>query len=156
VTTTPGLDERSPLYGYDGGFVVFEREDALFRLDVGSDRPRRLTSGFKKCRAPRLRPDGRIVFAWSLDKTFGLDVVGADGEGRETLCEGSVSYRTVAPSLDGRYLATTFSFDLAFRLRDALRASRPEEIRLLDARGAPLGTLVSAWVNRHHSPCWLP
>lgn len=156
LTATAGLDERSPLYGYDGGFVVFEREDALFRLDAGTEHPRRLTAGFKKCRAPRLRPDGRIVFAWSLDKTFGLDVVGADGEGRETLSEGSVSYRTVAPSLDGRYLATTFSFDLAFQLRDALRARRSEEIRLLDARGAPLGTLVGAWLYRHHSPCWLP
>ncbi len=156
LTRTPGLDERSPLYGYDAGFVVFEREDALFRLEAGSDRPRRLTSGFKKCGAPRLRPDGRFVFPWSLEKSFGIDVIAPDGEQRETLSEGSVSYRVVTPSRDGRYLAATFGFDLEFRWRDALRSRRSEEIRLLDARGAPLGTLAGSWLSRDHSPCWLP
>jgi hypothetical protein len=131
------------------------REDSLFRLDLADKRTHRLTSGFKKCRRPAWLPDGRVVYAWSLDKRHGIEVSDVDGKHPETLVEGSVFYRTVAPAPDGRHLAATFTFDLAFHPQDALRPAKGEEIRLLDARGEPLGVLVASWLHAHHSPCWV-
>jgi len=156
LTQTPGLAEESPLYGADGRFVLFVREENIFRLDLGDDHPRRLTGGFKKCRAPARLPDGRVVFAWSLAKVHGLDRMDADGKNRETLAEGSVFYRTLAPSPDGRFIAATYTFDLAFQPSAALRMRQTEELRLLDARGAPIGTLASSWRFANAAPSWGP
>jgi len=156
LTQTDGLDEESPVYSYDGSFVVFVRQDGLYRLDLNDHRPsRRLTSGFKRYRAPRLLPDGAFIAPWSLDKTHGIDVISGEGEILKTLCEGSIYYEDVAPSPDGRFLAATFGFDLSFTLRDALRPRNSREIRVIDDEGRARGTLVASWRNAYHSPCWL-
>jgi Tol biopolymer transport system component len=156
LTETPGLDEQSPVFAPDGLFVVFAREEGLYRLDLKDQRTRRLTSGFRKCRKPQFLPDGRLLHAWSLDKRHGIDRTDGDGRNQETLVGGTVFYRTLAPSPDGRHLAATFTFDLAFHAGDTLRPHKGEEIRLLGARGEPLGILVGSWLHAHHSPCWLP
>jgi len=155
LTQTDGLDERSPVYGYNGSFVVFVREDGLFRLDLAGGTPRRLTSGFKRYRAPRLLSDGRFVAPWSLGKAHGIDILTADGQLRGTIGEGTIYYESAAPSPDGRFLAATFGYDLSFTLRDALRPRGSREIRALDLDGRALGALVTSWRHAHHSACWL-
>jgi hypothetical protein len=71
-----------------------------------------------------------------------------------TLAEGPVFYRTVAPSPDGRFLAATFTYDLAFRPLEALLSSHGEQVHLLDASGRPLATLEGSWRHADHSPDW--
>ena len=143
VTLTKGLDETEPALSPDGSFVVFVREDNLFRQELETGRTRRLTGGFRKTRAPRFRADGRLLCLWAQDKQFGIDVLDADGKNRETLSVGTTCYRNLTPSPDGRYFAATFSFDLGFHPLDALRLRHVEAIHLLDARGnflAPPGS----------------
>lgn len=154
LTSTNGLDEHSPAVSPDGAFVVFVRDETIYRLDVESRATKRLTGGFRRTRAPRFLPSGRLVFLWSLDKDYGIDVMDADGKGRETLSQGPVFYRTVAPSPDGRYLAATFSFDLGFHPAEALKLRQTEEVRLLDSRGGPLAALARSWRHSNHSPDW--
>jgi len=164
LTETPGLDEEAPIFGPGDGCVVFVREDNLFRVDLAAQRPqaqmkdfrsRRLTGTFKKSRAPRLLPSGRLLCLWSEGKSYGIDVLDADGKNRETLTQGSVHYRSVAPSPDGRFLLATFSFDLRFHPADILRRQR-EELHLLDARGAPIGVVDRSWSAASHSADWRP
>jgi Tol biopolymer transport system component len=154
LTRTLGLDETSPVVSPDGSFVVFEREEGLVRLDLEGGRSRRLTTGFRKLRFPRFLPSGRIAALWSEGKRFGIEVMDADGKGRETLVDGTVSYRSLAPSPDGRFLAATWAFDLSFRPADALKPRQTEEVRLLDARGAPLTVLAGSASHSNHSPSW--
>jgi Tol biopolymer transport system component len=154
LTLTPGLDETSPVFGPDGSYVVFARQDNLMRTDLADGRTRRLTGGFRKMREPRFLPSGRLLALWSQEKEYGIDVMDGDGKNRETLWQGSVSYRTIAPSPDGRFLAATYTFDLRFHPADALKLRHTEEVRLLDDRGRPLATLARSWRHANHSPEW--
>jgi Tol biopolymer transport system component len=154
LTSTPGLDEVSPVFGPDGTFVVFVRQDNLFRLDLPAGRTRRLTGGFRKFRCPRFASAGRLLCLWSEDKKYGIDIMDATGKNQETLAQGPVYYRSLTPSPDGRFLATTFTFDLSFEPSDALKLRQTEDVRLLDARGNPMGTLARSWRFANHSPDW--
>lgn len=154
LTQSRGLDDQSPTVSPDGTFVVFVREDNLWRVSLGDGHVLRLTGGFKKSRAPRFLSSGRIVCLWSEGKTHGLDVLDADGRNRETLWQGHVFYRTLAPAPDGRYFAATFTYDLQFHPAAALRMRQPEEVRLLDAGGRPLARLEYSWRHANHSPDW--
>lgn len=154
ITLTRGLDETEPVLSPDGAFVVFVREDNLFRQELENGRSRRLTGGFKKTRAPRFRTDGRLLCLWAQGKQFGIDVLDADGKNRETLSVGTARYRNLTPSPDGRYFAATFSFDLRFHPIDALRPRHVEAIHLLDAGGHFLAPLVQAFGDSNHSPEW--
>lgn len=156
LTVTPGLDESEPVFGPDGTFVVFVREDGLVRLDLADGRTRRLTAGFRRVRAPHFRPDGRLLCLWTQDKQFGLDVLNADGKERQTLSTGSAAYRTLASSPDGRYLVATFDYDLRFHPSQALRLRQTEELHLLDAQGRPLGRLLHSWRHSYRSAIWVP
>ncbi|HWX23469.1 MAG TPA: hypothetical protein VN083_00440, partial [Vicinamibacteria bacterium] len=93
---------------------------------------------------------------WSEGKRYGIDVMERSGKNRETLVQGSVCYRTVSPSPDGRYLVGTFVFDLRFDPADALKLRQTEEVRLLDAQGHLLGALERSWRYANHSPEWAP
>ena len=154
LTRTLGLDETLPVVSPDGGFVVFEREEGLVRLELEGVRSRRLTTGFRKLRGPCFLPSGRIACVWSEGKRYGIEVMDADGKGRETLVDGTVCYRSLAPSPDGRFLAATYAFDLGFHPADALRSRQTQEVRLLDARGASLAVLASSASHSNHSPAW--
>jgi Tol biopolymer transport system component len=155
LTATPGFDEAQPVVSGDGAALTFLRGEHVFRLTLADGRVKRLTSGFRQYRALRLLPSGRLLALWSQDKQFGMDAMDADGANRETLSQGSVFYRSVAPSPDGRYLAATFTFDLGFHPLDAL-VGRTEELRLLDARGRELGVLARSWRRANHSAAWGP
>ena len=147
-------DDASPSASRDGTFVVFVREEHLMRVDLADGRVRRLTGGFKRERSPRFLPSGRIVCAWSEGKRHGLDVIDAEGKGRETLAEGGAFYRTIAPSPDGRFFAATLTWDAGFRPLDALLGAQPEQVRLLDASGHDLAGLESSRRHANHSPDW--
>ena len=149
LTRSDHLDETSPSYSPDGTSIAFVRGDNVYRLFPADGSIRRLTGGFRLVREARFLPSGRLVCLWSQGKQFGLDAMDADGGNRETLSQGTAYYRTVAPSPDGRYLAATFSWE-----SDGLRFRQREEVRLLDARGQPLGTLVRPAGSGTHSPHW--
>jgi Tol biopolymer transport system component len=149
LTRTDHLDETSPSFSPDGTSVAFVRGDNVYRLILSDGSIRRLTGGFRLVRQARFLPSGRLLCLWSQGKQFGLDAMDADGGSRETLSQGTAYYRTLAPSPDGRYLAATFSYE-----SDALRFGQREQVRLLDARGQPIGTLVGASGNGTHSPHW--
>lgn len=153
LTSSSGFDEISPLVSRDGTAVIFLRADSLFRLELKSGRIKRLTGGFRRYRTGRLLPSGRLLALWTQDKQYGMDVMDTDGGNRQTLSEGSVFYRNVAASPDGRYLAATFSFDLGFHPLEALRR-QSEQIHLLDANGRRLGVLGRSWRSGNHSPDW--
>ena len=154
LTDTPGLDETQPVFTPGGDAVVCVREHNLYRVELADARSRRLTGGFKRVRSPRFLPSGRLLFLWTEQKLYGIDVIDADGKARETLWQGRVYYRTVAPSPDGRFLVATFTFDLAFHPAQALKLRQTEEVRLLDARGHELAALARAWRHSNHSPDW--
>jgi len=149
LTRTDHLDETSPSFSPDGTSIAFVRGDNVYRLAVAGGSLRRLTGGFRLVRQVRFLPSGRLLCLWRQDKQFGIDAMDADGNNRETLSQGTAYYRTVAPSPDGRYLAATFSYE-----SDALRFRQREEVRLLDARGQSLGTLVKSSGAGTHSPHW--
>lgn len=154
LTETRGLDDTSPAVSPDGSFVVFVREDHLWRVSLVDGRTNRLTGGFRKSRAPRFLPSGRLVCLWSEGKQHGIDRLDADGKNRETLWQGPIYYRTITPSPDGRFLAATFTYDLAFHPRDALKLRQTEELRLLDEHGRPLAILERSGRYHNHSPDW--
>jgi Tol biopolymer transport system component len=149
LTRTDHMDETSPSYAPDGASIAFVRGDNVYRLFPSDGSIRRLTGGFRLVRQARFLPSGRLLCLWSQGKVFGMDAMDADGGNRETLSQGTAYYRTVASSPDGRYLAATFSYE-----SDALRFRQREEVRLLDARGQPLGTLVGSSGSGTHSPHW--
>jgi Tol biopolymer transport system component len=155
LTLTPGLDESSPVFGPGGSFIVFVREDSLFRMDLSDGATRRITRGFRLMREPHFLPSGRLLAFWSERKSFGLDAMDADGKGRETLSEGSTYYRTFAPSPDGRFLLGTYRYDLGFHPLDALKPRQTEEIHLLDVAGRSIAPVVSSWRHTNHSPSWI-
>jgi Tol biopolymer transport system component len=154
ITLTPGADEASPVFAPDGSFVVFVRQDNLARVDLADGRTRRLTGGFRRMRQPRFLPSGRLLALWRQDRQYGIEAMGGDGKNRETLSQGVILYRTVAPSPDGRFLVATFTFDQSFHPADALKLRQTEELRLLDARGSALATLARSWRHTNHSPEW--
>jgi Tol biopolymer transport system component len=154
LTDTPGLDETAPAFSPLDGAVVFVREDGLFRIDPKDGKPRRLTAGFKKTRCPRFLPSGRLICLWNEGKQYGIDVMDPDGKNRETLAQGPVYYRTVAPSPDGRFLAATFTFDLGFHPLDLLKLRQTEEVRLLELSGGAVTPLARSWLHASHSPDW--
>jgi hypothetical protein len=154
LTETRGLDETSPRFTPNGEHVMFVREDGLFRLSLKDGRAQRLTTGFRKYRDPRFLPSGRLVALWSEDKRYGFEAMDEDGRNRETLAETTVFYRSFAPSPDGRHLAATFTFDLAFRPEDALRPGKTEAVHLLDERGRFVAVLERSARYGSHSPEW--
>lgn len=155
LTLTPGLDESSPVFSPKGTFIVFVREDNLFRMDLSDGATRRITGGFRLMREPRFLPSGRLLALWSQGKQFGLDAMDADGKNRETLSETSTYYRTFAPSPDGRYLLATYRFDLGFHPIEALKLRQTEEVHLLDVAGRSIAPVVSSWRSTNHSPSWV-
>ena len=152
LTDTRGLDETGPRFSPDGRYVVFLREDGVFRIALADGRAHRLTSGFRKFREPRFLPSGRLLVLWTEGKVYGFDTMDIDGKNRETLSQGTAYYRSVAPSPDGRYLAATFTFDLAFSPRDAFR--KLEEVHLLDAQGRFVAVVERSSRYASHSPEW--
>jgi Tol biopolymer transport system component len=156
ITLTGALEETSPVYGPDGTFVVFVRQDNLVRMDLGSGRTRRLTGGFRRMRQPRFLPTGLLLALWREDKRFGIDVMEEDGKNRVTLAQGSTFYRTVGPSPDGRFFVATYTFDLGFHPIEALKPRPTEEVRLLDGQGRAVATLARSWRHSSHSPEWAP
>ena len=154
LTQSRGLDDQAPTVSPDGTYVVFVREDNLWRVSLADGHTSRLTGGFKKSRAPRFHPSGRILCLWTEGKVQGIDVLDADGKNRETLWQGAIYYRRLVPSPDGRYFAATFSYDMGFHPADAFRTRQTEEVRLLDARGHPLSRLEYSWRYDNHSPDW--
>ncbi|HKC10537.1 MAG TPA: hypothetical protein VKI41_00615 [Vicinamibacteria bacterium] len=154
LTQTRGLDDTAPVFSPDGSFVVFVREDNLFRVGLADGRTARLTGGFKRSRCPHFLPSGRLLCLWSEGKNYGIDVLDADGRNRETLTQGSVYYRSLVPSPEGRYLAATFTFDLRFHPAQALKLRQTEEVHLLDARGSFLRDLERSWRYASHSASW--
>lgn len=148
LTRTPH-QETEAVFTPDGTALVYVREERLFRLDLATGEARPLTRGFRAMRCPRFLPDGRLVALWTEDKTFGIDVIEADGSSRETLAQGTEYYRTIAPSPEGRYMAA----GMAFRT-DALRLRQTESVVLLDARGRRLATLAESWRSATGSPFW--
>lgn len=154
LTLTPGLDESAPQFCPDGSCVVFVRQDSVFRLDLAERRTRRLTGGFRRMRQPRFLSSGRLLCLWTQEKLHGIDVMDVDGRNQETIWQGSVYYRNVAPSPDGRFLAATYTFDLRFQPLEALRLRRVEELRLLDWRGNVIAALASSSRHANHSPDW--
>jgi len=154
LTDTPHLDESQPVFSPDGRAVVFVREDSLYRLDRPEGRARRIAGGFRRVRSPRFLPDGRVLFLWVEAKEYGIDTIDLDGKGRETLATGTEYYRTVAPSPDGRYLAATFAFDLAFHPLEALKLQQRDELRLLDRQGTRLAELAGSWRYANHTADW--
>ena len=156
LTESRGLAYEAPRFSPDGAFVFAVREDHVFRIALADGRPSRVTSGFRKYRSPRFLPSGRLLALWTQEKQFGIDVMDPDGKNRETLSQGTVLYRSVAPSPDGRYLAASFSYDLEFHPAEALRVRKTQEVRLLDAQGRVLGPLARSWSQSNHSPDWGP
>jgi Tol biopolymer transport system component len=154
LTSTRGLDETSPCFSPDGAHVVFVREDAVFRISLADGRTQRLTHGFRRFRKPRFLPSGRLLVLWSEEKRFGLDAMDVDGRNGETLSEGTAYYRSITASPDGRYLAATLTYDLAFRPQDAFRPRKTEEIHLLDERGRFVAVLDRSSRHSSHSPEW--
>lgn len=154
LTDTKGLDESEPVFSPDGSWVVFVREDNLYRVEVAGGRPRRIAGGLRKTRAPRFLADGRLSCLWREEKSFGLDVFDEELKNRQTLWQGPTYYRTVFPSPDGRFFAATYTFDLSFHPLDALRPRQVEDVRLLDAKGELLAPLVASLRSSNHSPQW--
>jgi Tol biopolymer transport system component len=147
-------DDLEPAPSPDGAFVVFVRDHHLMRVDLADGKVRRLTGGFKRERSPRLLPSGRIACAWSEGKRHGIDLVDAEGKGRETLVEGGAFYRTIAPSPDGRFVAATLTFDAGLRPLAALLGRQREEVLLLDAAGQEVARLEASRRHASHSPDW--
>src|SRR5260221_3929382 len=56
LTETRGLDDTSPAVSPDGSFVVFVREDHLWRVGLADGRTSRLTGGRREERDPRPPP----------------------------------------------------------------------------------------------------
>jgi Tol biopolymer transport system component len=152
LTDTRGLDETSPRFSPDGRHVVFVREDGVFRIALADGRAHRLTSGIRKFREPRFLPSGRLLVLWSEGKVYGFDTMDLDGKNRVTLSQGTACYRSIAPSPDGRYLAASFLFDLAFNPRDAFR--KLEEVHLLDAQGRFVAVVERSSRYASRSPEW--
>ncbi len=149
LTDTPGLDESAAAFSAEGSFLALVRAGGVYRLEPGIDRASRLITGFRVMHGVVFLDSGRLLSPWTEGKLFGLDLMDADGKGRETLVQGSVYYREVTASPDGRYLAVTVGFE-----NDVMSLRQRAEIRLLDAHGQALGLLARSWRSNNHSPAW--
>jgi Tol biopolymer transport system component len=156
LTDAAGLRDSSPVFTPDGSAVVFVRQDGIHRIALSGGHTARITSGFRLYRSPHFLPNGRIAVAWSQDKRHGIDIIDSDGRGRETLLEGSTYYRSLSPSLDGRWLAATFLYDSELHLGDIFRLSRSERVDLIDLRSGRRTPLAESWRFRNHSPSFGP
>ncbi|MCU0242843.1 MAG: hypothetical protein MUF51_10520 [Vicinamibacteria bacterium] len=154
VTQTEGMDETSPAFLPDGRALVFAREDAIFRVEIGSGKVARLTGGLRKCRQPRVTRDGRVVFLWSEAKLYGIDAMDADGTHASNLLQGSIFDRTLALSPDGRFATTTFTYDLGFHPLRLLRLRQTEEVHLIDLARRRRSILARSLRYAYHSPDW--
>jgi Tol biopolymer transport system component len=144
LTRPSAGDDTAPAPLPDGAAIVFVREERLMRVELADGRVRRLTGGFKRDRAPRVLPSGRVACAWSEGKRHGIDTLDPDGRGLETLVEGGRFYRTLAASPDGRFLVATLGYDMGFHPLQALLGRQSESLQLLDARGQDQGVLEAA------------
>jgi Tol biopolymer transport system component len=142
--------DTSPAPTPDGSAIVFVREERLMRVELADGRVRRLTGGFKRDRAPRFLPSGRIVCAWTEGKRHGVDAIDVDGRSRETLAAGGRFYRALAPSPDGRFLLATLGYDMGSRPLAGLFGRQREALYLLDTRGQDFAVLEPA----AHSADW--
>lgn len=153
LTETPA-DESQPIYGSDGRFIVFVREENLFRLDLDDGRSRRLTGGLRRHWQPRLLPGGEILCLWSEDKLYGADAVDPEGRGHRTLWQGGVRYRSLWPAPDGRHFVATYAYDLGFHPVEALLRRGDRELRVLDQAGRAVAVLQSSRNESRHSAGW--
>jgi hypothetical protein len=96
----------------------------------------------------------RLVVLFSAGKRHGIELLDVDGENHATLWEGTVYYRHLTPSPDGRYLAATFAFDVGSDPTRLLQLR--EELRLLSDMGEPLGVLERSPLHEYHSAAWGP
>ena len=154
LTQARGGDDQSPAASPDGAWVAFVREDRLMRVDLDGGRLTRLTGGFKRDRSPRFLGRERLVCAWSEGKKHGIDAIDLATRARQTLTEGGVFYRTLAPSPDGGFLAVTRSWDSGVPPFAGLLGAPKEEVRLLDASGHERGRLPASRRHANHSPDW--
>jgi len=69
-------------------------------------------------------------------------------------CRVTLDNTEILVSPDGRFVAATFSHDLAFRPLRALLPRQTEELRLLGLDGRELATLESSLWHTNHSPDW--
>ena len=141
LTRPSAGDDTSPAPLPDGSAIVFVREERLMRVDLADGRVRRLTGGFKRDRAPRVLPSGRIACAWTEGKRHGIDTLDPDGRARQTLVEGGRFYSALAPAPDGRYLLAALGYDMGFAPLAALFGRQRESLQLLDAQGGAVVTL---------------
>ena len=154
LTQARSGDDASPAPSPDGAWVAFVREDRLMRVELKDGRVSRLSGGFKLDRSPRFLAPGRIVCAWSEDKRHGIDVIDVLARSRETLVEGDVFYRTIAPSPDGRFMVATRSWDSRLRPLSVLLGGEKEQVVLLDAAGHERARLEPSRRHASHSPDW--
>lgn len=72
----------SPTWSPSGDAIVFVREGALWRLDVGADEPERLTDAIPGLRDPVVGPDGSTVAFYSTESGHqDIWLAAADGSG---------------------------------------------------------------------------
>jgi Tol biopolymer transport system component len=154
LTQARGGDDQSPAASPDGAWVAFVREDRLMRVDLDGGRLTRLTGGFKRERSPRFLGPGRLACAWSEGKKHGIDAIELATRERQTLTEGGVFYRTLAPSPDGRFLAVTRSWDSGVPRFAGLLGAAKEEVRVFDSSGHEQGRLVASSRHANYSPDW--
>jgi Tol biopolymer transport system component len=154
LTQARGGDDQSPAASPDGAWVAFVREDRLMRVDLDGGRLTRLTGGFKRERSPRFLGPGRLACAWSEGKKHGIDAIELATRARQTLTEGGVFYRTLAPSPDGRFLAVTRSWDSGVPRFAGLLGAAKEEVRVFDSSGHEQGRLVASSRHANYSPDW--
>ena len=146
----PGVDAEviAVAFSGDGKMVATGSNDHTARLWDSS-------SGRERLRLPHDGAVGSVAFhplrSWlatgSVDGSARIWNL-ADGSLLRRI-EGSDEIRAVAFSPDGRYLAATFAFDLAFRPQDAF-LKKAGEVRLLDAHGR----YVTVLERPGHSPAF--
>jgi len=155
LTDTPGVEESEPVYGPQAATVVYSSQGGLYELDLETGLTKRLTRGLEEAWGARFLPDGDLLWLWRQDKRFGIDRLSRDGT-RRTLREGSVAYRSVTASPDGKWLVATLGLDLGFHLSELLKPHPTEELHLLDRDGRLVAHLAAAWGYSNHSADWGP
>ncbi|MDI2027786.1 hypothetical protein QFW96_04160 [Saccharopolyspora sp. TS4A08] len=94
------------------GRIAFDLVNAIWLLEAGGGRARKLTDELQDATQPDFSPDGRsLVFQSYRDGNFHLWTMAADGSGLRQLTAGPDDHREPKFSPDGRFLA--FSSDRA-------------------------------------------